>query len=112
MIDPHHGWNVSFKPQYLGFISSLILTIAIYRIVIHHHLGGWVLAMAIFGLALIQAFVQLIFFLHLSLETKPRWNLITFLFTVLVIIVVIGGSLWIMSNLNYNLMPTMKHGAM
>ena len=109
MIDPHHGWNVSYKPQFVGFTFSLILMLSAYRIVTYYHLTNHWLVFTIFALALIQAVIQLIFFLHLGLESKPRWNLITFLFMVLVIVVIIGGSLWIMANLDYNLMPKMHH---
>jgi cytochrome o ubiquinol oxidase operon protein cyoD len=80
------------------------MTVAIYRIVTHNELSDFLLTLTIFGLAIFQAVVQLFFFLHLGMESKPHWGMITFLFTVLVIIVVIGGSLWIMNNLNYDLM--------
>jgi cytochrome o ubiquinol oxidase operon protein cyoD len=106
MIDAHHGWNASFKPQFLGFVMSVMLTVAVYRIVTHHELTGSLLSLTIFGFAFLQAIIQLVFFLHLGLESKPHWGLITFLFTVLVVAIVIGGSLWIMSNLDYDLMPT------
>jgi len=105
MIDAHHGWNVSFKPQVIGFILSIILTLAAYRIVTHHHLTNWILAVTLVGLGSMQALIQLIFFLHLGLEEKPRWNLMMFLCTILVSIILIGGSIWIMYNLNYNVMP-------
>jgi cytochrome o ubiquinol oxidase operon protein cyoD len=103
MIDTHHGWNASFKPLVLGFVLSLILIAATYLIVVNHHLSGHMLMLAVAGLAVAQTLIQLIFFLHLGLESKPHWNTITFLFVTLVIIIVIGGSLWIMHNLNYNL---------
>jgi cytochrome o ubiquinol oxidase subunit IV len=105
MIDRHHGWNVSLKPLFLGVIFSLILILAAYRIVTYYHLSNLVLIVTIFSLGIVQALIQLVFFLHLGLENKPYLNVVTFLFMVLVIIVVIGGSLWIMYNLNYNLMP-------
>lgn len=107
MIDLHHGWNLSYKPQILGFVLSLILTFAAYRIVTEGHLSDGQLIVTLCGLAVVQAVLQLIFNLHLGLESKPRWNLITFLFTALVIIIIVGGSVWIMDNLNYNLMPKM-----
>jgi len=107
MIDQHHGWNFSSKPLFLGLVLSLILTFAAYRIVTEQHLFGHSLILTLYGLAMGQAIVQLIFYLHIGLETKPHWNIITFLFTLLVTIIVIGGSLWIMSTLNYQLMPTM-----
>ena len=108
MIDAHHGWNRNFKPLILGFILSILLTFASYLIVTENYLTGKTLLLAILGLCCIQALVQLVLFLHLGLESKPRWNLIIFLFLVLLIVVVIGGSLWIMYNLNYNMMPNMK----
>ena len=109
MIDTHHGWNTSFKPLVLGFIFSIISTLAVYRIVIHMHLRHDWLVFTVVGVGCLQVILQLIFFLHLGLESKPRWNLFMFLFTVLLILVIVLGTLWIMYNLNYNLMPTMGH---
>jgi cytochrome o ubiquinol oxidase operon protein cyoD len=109
MIDPHHGWNASLKPQFIGFVLSFVLLISAYRIVTHHHLSDGLLYTTIYGVAIVQALIQLVFFMHLGMESKPRWNSITFLFTLLVIVLIIGGSLWIMNNINYNLMPPMEH---
>ena len=107
MIDARHGWNRSLKPVFLGFVVSVILLVSAYLIVKHHHLEGISLILMLFGIAFSQAIIQLVFFLHLGLEEKPHWNMMTFLFTVLIIIIVIGGSLWIMHNLRYDLMPRM-----
>ncbi len=109
MIDRHHGWNISFKPVILGFILSLVLIAAMHRIAIRHHLEGTLFLLTVFGLAAAQAIIQLVFFFQVGLESKPRWSLVTFLFMVLVIFVIIGGSIWIMDNLNYNVMPPMGH---
>ena len=107
MIDLHHGWNVSFKPLTLGFLFSLIFTFAVYRIVTHYHLTHELLIVTVVGLGCLQVLTQLIFFLHLGLEAKPHWNVIMFLFMVLLIIILVGGSIWIMHNLSYNVMPDM-----
>lgn len=109
MIDTHHGWNSSLKPLVLGFIFSLISTFAIYRIATYMHLRhDWLIATVV-GAGLLQVIFQLIFFFHLGLESKPRWNLPMFLCTVLIVLIVVFGTLWIMKHLNYNLMPTMDH---
>lgn len=109
MIDAHHGWNKDYKPQVYGFLLSIIFTLVTYFIAVKHYATGTALLIAVFGLSLAQAAVQLVFFFHIGLESKPRWNLIIFLFLVLVMIVIIGGSMWIMYNLNYNMaMPGMK----
>lgn len=104
MIDEHHGWNKSFKPLLIGFTLSILLTIAAYRILTRYHLTHGFLMVTLFSFCIIQACVQLTFFLHLGVESKPRWNLITFLFAILVIVVVVGGSIWIMETVKYNLM--------
>lgn len=104
MIDSHHGWNKSIKPLILGFIFSAICIFAAYRIIAHKHLDdGW-LTSKIVLLGIAQLVLQLIFFLHIGLESKPRWNITMLLFTFLLVAIVVLGSLWIMKNLSYNLM--------
>ena len=109
MIDAHHGWNASLKPSCLGFVLSVILVLSAYRIIEFSHLSDLTLTLTIAGIAVVQAILQLVFFMHLGMESKPHWNTITFFFTVLVVILIIGGSVWIMNHLNYNLMPSMEH---
>jgi cytochrome o ubiquinol oxidase operon protein cyoD len=111
MIDLHHGWNFSYKPQFIAFVSSLILLVACYRIVSHYGLTDVLLTTTVFSAAVLQALLQLVFFMHLGLEEKPYWKMITFLFTILIVVIIIGGTLWIMNNLDYNLMPSMDHGS-
>lgn len=111
MIDRHHGWNKSFKPLFIGFTLSFILLVALFRLDVYHHLPEKILNFTTVSFAILLVALQLIFFFHLGLETKPAWNTISFLFVVLVIIIIVGGSLWIMHNLNYNVMP-MEMGGM
>ncbi len=105
MIDRKHGWNKSFKPLYIGLTLSLLLLIAVYLIDVHEHLSKSLLTTALLGLGFIQGLVQLVFFLHVGMESKPHWNTVTFLFMLVVLIIIVGGTLWIMQNLNYNVMP-------
>lgn len=87
-----------------GFVASIILTVGAYTLVVNHALSGWPLVFGIVALALVQLLVQLVFFLHLGRETKPRWKLVVFLFMLMVIIIFVTGSLWIMNNLNYHML--------
>ena len=93
------------KAYVVGFVLSLILTFAAYYLVTVQLLSGNTLLVSILVLAFVQLFVQLWFFLHLGREQKPRWNLIFFLSTAGIIFIVVAGSIWIMSHLNYNMMP-------
>lgn len=86
----------------IGFGLSILFTLIAYFTVVNGMLGDQNLIFLIAGLALLQAAVQLIFFLHLSQEKGARWNLMMFLFMAMVVIIVVAGSLWIMSNLSYH----------
>ncbi|HYK08670.1 MAG TPA: cytochrome o ubiquinol oxidase subunit IV [Candidatus Eisenbacteria bacterium] len=97
--------HTTIKAYITGFVLSLALTLLAYCFVVYHIFTGIVLTTALIELAFIQLLVQLLFFLHLGQESRPRWNLIFFLLTFGVLLLVMVGSLWIMNNLNYNMTP-------
>lgn len=100
--------QISFKSYIIGFFLSILLTIGAFLIVVEHLLLQTVLIPLILGIAAIQAIVQLICFLHLGKEAKPRWNFLVFMFMFVVATIIIGGSLLIMFSLDYRLMFTQK----
>ena len=55
------------------------------------------------GMALLQILVQLVYFLHMNSSSEGSWNLIAFIFTVLIVAILVVGSLWIMFHLNTNM---------
>ena len=60
---------------------------------------------ALVVLAIAQMGVHLVFFLHITTGADNTNNVLALAFGVLIVILVIGGSLWIMANLNHNMMP-------
>jgi cytochrome o ubiquinol oxidase operon protein cyoD len=60
---------------------------------------------AIIVLAIAQMGVHLVFFLHITSGPDNTNNVMALAFGVLIVTLVIGGSLWIMANLNHNMMP-------
>jgi cytochrome o ubiquinol oxidase subunit IV len=60
---------------------------------------------ALVVLAIAQMGVHLVFFLHITTGADNANNVLALAFGVLIVILVIGGSLWIMANLNHNMMP-------
>ena len=56
-------------------------------------------------LAIAQMGVHLVFFIHLTTAPDNTNNVMALAFGTLIVILVIGGSLWIMANLNANMMP-------
>ena len=92
------------KSYVLGFVLSIVLTLVSYFLVIERVATGWVLDLSVAVLAIAQATLQLILFLNFLKEPTPRWNLIIFLFMLLLVVIIVSGSIWIMKQLSYNLM--------
>lgn len=90
----------------IGFVSSIILTVTAYLLVTNQVFTGWLLAGIIAGLAVIQCLIQLVFFLHLAQEARPRWQLWTLLSMLAIFIVIVFGSIWVMHDLNSRMMPS------
>ena len=88
-----------------GYVASVLLTVTAYALVQSHSFAKWTIVSLILALAMIQFLVQMLFFLHLGQESKPRWRLLVLLFMILVVSIIVGGSLWIMNNLNYRMTP-------
>jgi cytochrome o ubiquinol oxidase subunit 3 len=86
-----------------GFALSLILTAIPFGLVMIGSAPKSVAIAAIFIAAAAQILVHLRYFLHMDQSSAQRWNLMTFLFTTLVMAIFIGGSLWIMYNLHYRM---------
>jgi cytochrome o ubiquinol oxidase operon protein cyoD len=97
----NHG---SLKSYIVGFILSILLTIVPYVLVVNHILAVDSTFIAIVVLAVLQLLVQLVFFLHLSTAPAHRTTLLSFIFTVVVLFILVAGTLWIMYNMNVNMM--------
>jgi len=106
MIISRHDTDRGTPRMYVsGFVASIVLTLTAYLLVVNHALSRRILIGAVVALALTQFLVQVVFFLHLGRETKPRWKLAVFLFMTMVVLILVFGSLWIMTNLNYRMTP-------
>lgn len=100
-------WPQTLKLYLTGFLGSLILTVLSFTFAGFELFRGPILIALLIFLAVSQAFVQLIFFMHMGKEAKPRWMMLVFYFMVLVLAIVIIGSLWIIGDLNHRVMPEM-----
>ncbi len=100
--------HVALRWYACGFALSIFLTLVAFFLVLEHVLEKWHMLVVIASLGVIQAMVQLVFFLHLGREGKPRWNLTAFLFMAMVVIILVFGTVWIMISLNNRLMTPME----
>lgn len=106
MNEPDYGTGQKKLGMYLvGFISCTILTLFSFWSVMSQKFSKLEVLALIFSSAGIQLLVQVIFFLRLTTQTEQgRTNIMSFLFTIIILISIISGSLWIMWNLNYYMM--------
>ncbi|HEV7121337.1 MAG TPA: cytochrome C oxidase subunit IV family protein [Candidatus Paceibacterota bacterium] len=88
-----HGTLMSYT---LGFFFSVLLTLAAFWTA--PYLGIYAFGVVVAG-AILQIFVQLYFFLHIGSRDYPRSNLLILVFAGIIISILVGGTLWIMSNL-------------
>ncbi len=100
----YHG---TLSAYLVGFIASLILTAISFTLVITRAVEGQDLIYALIGGAIVQAFFQLLCFLHLGQEAKPRWESVIFWFMVLVLSIIVLGTIWIMYDLDQRVMAGM-----
>ncbi len=100
-------WHGTLKSYVIGFLASILLTAISFLLVLSRLLPEQRLIYAIIVLAIAQAIVQLLFFLHVGQEAKPRWETRAFCFMVLVLLIIAIGSLWIMHDLNDRVMSDM-----
>ena len=89
----------------VGFVLAVILTAIPFILVAFKLLSVTTTLVVVAVLALIQVLVHLRYFLHLDFKDTPRENLVTLAFTAVLILIMIGGSLWIMFDLNARMMP-------
>lgn len=100
-----HNNHGTLKSYITGFILSIVLTIIPYLIVVNHSFSLEMVAISVVAIGIIQLLVQLVFFLHLNTSKDGQENLLSFIFTFLIIAILVIGSLWIMYNMNINMMP-------
>lgn len=88
-----------------GFALAAALTAMSFFLVRTNLIWGPGIVMALVALAVAQIGVHLIFFLHLTSAPDNTNNALALAFGVLIVTLVVGGSLWIMSHLDHNMMP-------
>ena len=104
-IDSAGASRGSFKSYVTGFILSILLTAIAFALVMQSEgLPRLTVLFIIFGAAILQILVHLHYFLHLDTTSEARWNVLALVITLMIMILFVGLTLWIMSDLNYRMM--------
>jgi len=102
-----HG---SMRSYTVGFILSVLLTAIPFWAVMSGGASPGVTAAVIIAAAVAQILVHTVCFLHVDTRAEGGWTLIAYVFTAVLLLILIAGSLWIMYHMNTNMMPGMMTG--
>ena len=99
-----HG---SKRDYVIGFVLSAILTVIPFWLVMAEVFDNrLVTAGLVMGSGVAQIFVHMVYFLHMNRKSEGGWIIMSLLFTGIIILIALVGSLWVMHHLDNNMMPT------
>ena len=104
------GPHSTFKGYMTGFVLAVILTAIPFWIV----MGGVfekssTTALVILALAAVQMVVHMVYFLHMNTRAEGGWSMLALVFTLILVVITLAGSIWVMYHLNSNMMPMSVH---
>lgn len=106
---PAHGEghaHGSLGSYLTGFGLSVVLTAIPFWLVMSGVLGSnQVTAIAVMALAVVQIVVHMVYFLHMNSRSEGGWTMMALIFTLILVVIALTGSLWVMYHLNVNMMP-------
>lgn len=117
--DPHHddhdthgdGAAHSTVAGYVnGFVLSVVLTaIPFWLVMSGGVVSSGVTALVILAFAAVQIVVHMVYFLHMNTKSEHGWSILALIFTTVLVVIMLSGSLWVMYHLNTNMMPMLPH---
>lgn len=104
--DEDDGYHASIKGYLIGFLLSVVLTAIPFWLVMGKMLpSSGTTAVVILGFAAVQIVVQMVYFLHMNGRIEGGWSMVSLIFTIVVLVIMLAGSIWVMFHLNTNMMP-------
>ena len=108
--DEDSGPHSTLKGYVTGFILAVILTVIPFWLVMGKVIpSSSTTALVILGLAAVQIVVHMIYFLHMDTRSEGGWSLLALVFTIVLVVITLAGSIWVMYHLNHNMMPQTLH---
>ena len=106
--DAEHVHEGSLRSYLTGFVLAAILTIIPFWLVMNRSIESKTATIAIvLILAAVQIVVHIVYFLHLDTRSEGGWNLLTFIFSTVLVVIVLGASIWVLYRENMRMMPGM-----
>ena len=103
------GYHATVRGYVTGFVLSVILTAIPFWLVMGKVLPAGATAPVILGFAAVQVLVHMVYFLHMDAKSEGGWNMLALIFTLVLVVITLAGSLWVMYHMNTNMMPASMH---
>lgn len=109
----HHDDGAShgtLKSYLTGFVLAVILTAIPFWLVMGKAFStSSTTALVVMAFAVVQIVVHMIYFLHMNTRSEGGWSMLALIFTVVLVVITLAGSIWVMYHLNTNMMPPAAH---
>ena len=98
--------HASFRGYMVGFLLSVVLTaipfwLVMDKVIAKPQAAIWI----VLAFAVVQILVHMKYFLHLDTHSEGGWNMLALIFTMVLVVITLSGSLWVMYHMNANMMP-------
>ena len=101
----HDTLHITVGGYVTGFVLSVILTTIPFWLVIAKVIPNpTVTTFVILGFAIVQIYVHMVFFLHMTSKAEGGWTWMSLIFTLVLVVITLTGSLWITYHLKANMM--------
>jgi len=88
----------------IGFVLAIVLTLISFGIAVTGVQPKYVAVVGLVLAAVVQMLVHLYYFLHLDLSREMQWNFISIVFTAIILLIFVAGTVWVIFSLNSRMM--------
>ncbi|RZJ13041.1 MAG: cytochrome o ubiquinol oxidase subunit IV [Haliea sp.] len=108
--DEDSGPQSTFRGYMTGFALAVVLTVIPFWLVMGKVFDSSnTTGLVILALAAVQMVVHMVYFLHMDTKSEGGWSLLALVFTLVLVVITMAGSIWVMYHLNHNMMPATLH---
>ena len=98
-----HG---SLRGYLTGFGLSAVLTAIPFWLVMAQVItDSRIAGLVVMGIGFVQIVVHMVYFLHMNTKSEGGWTMLALIFTVVMVVITLAGSIWVMYHMNANMMP-------
>ena len=102
--------HVSVRGYATGFLLSVVLTAIPFWLIMGKVIANPAMAAAVvLAFAAVQIVVHMVYFLHMNTKSEGGWNMLALIFTLVLVVITLAGSMWVMHHMNSNMMPVSAH---